>query len=116
MMPMISEDARLIVWPGVGSHFANMNFVVLQPGERNVPHAHHASEDTIYILSGRGSVQDLSNDMVLDINEGDVVHVPVGLVHAVRADKGSRIQSIGGPSPPDLDMLKEMGIEVPLAD
>ena len=31
-MPIISNDARLIVWPGVGAQVANMNFVVLEPG------------------------------------------------------------------------------------
>ncbi len=93
-----------------------MNYVVLEPGESNVPHMHPASEDTIFILSGEGSVEDITNGIILEIHEGDVVHVPVGLMHAVRADRGSRIESIGGPSPTDVDMLKKMGIEVPIVE
>ena len=52
MLPMISKDARLVVWPGVGAHTANMAYVRMEPGERNVPHAHAQSEDAIFILEG----------------------------------------------------------------
>ena len=108
-MPLISKDARLVVWPGVGSEMANMNYVVLEPGEVNVPHAHSESEDTIFILEGRGSVADLDNDSVLEFEAGDAVHVPAGVKHAVRADRDSRIVSVGGPCPPDRYLLKLSG-------
>jgi quercetin dioxygenase-like cupin family protein len=105
-MPMISNDARLVIWPGVGADFANMNYVVLEPGEENVPHAHTVSEDTIFILEGKGSVADLDNDTVLEFTAGDAVHVPPGVKHCVRADRDSRIVSVGGPCPPDPYLLK----------
>ncbi|WP_419846601.1 cupin domain-containing protein [Candidatus Poriferisocius sp.] len=108
-MPLISNDARLVVWPGVGSEMANMNYVVLEPGEENVPHAHSESEDTIFILEGRGSVADLDNDIVHEFEAGDAVHVPTGVKHAVRADRDSRIVSVGGPCPPDRYLLKLSG-------
>ncbi len=108
-MPLISNDARLVVWPGVGSEMANMNYVVLEPGEENVPHAHSESEDTIFVLEGRGSVIDLDNACVLEFEAGDAVHVPVGVKHAVRADRDSRIVSVGGPCPPDRYLLKLSG-------
>lgn len=108
-MPLISNDARLVVWPGVGSEMANMNYVVLEPGEENVPHAHSESEDTIFILEGRGSVADLDNDLVHEFEAGDAVHVPTGVKHAVRADRDSRIVSVGGPCPPDRYLLKLSG-------
>jgi hypothetical protein len=53
-LPFISKDARFVVWPGIGAWNANMNYVVLEPGEANVPHIHTLSEDTIFILEGRG--------------------------------------------------------------
>lgn len=109
MLPMIAKDARLVVWPGVGAHTANMNYVDMQPGERNVPHFHRLSEDTIFILDGRGSIADLDNDLVLEFSAGQVVHVPVGVRHAVAGDRGSRIESVGGPCPADLDMLRATG-------
>ncbi len=46
MLPIIARDARLVVWPGVGARTANMNYVDMQPGEKNVPHVHANSEDT----------------------------------------------------------------------
>ena len=108
-MPIISNDARLVIWPGVGANTANMNYVVLEAGEMNVPHAHSDSEDTIYILEGTGSVADLDNDSVLEFTAGDAVHVPPGVRHAVRADRDSRIVSVGGPCPPDYELLKLSG-------
>jgi quercetin dioxygenase-like cupin family protein len=105
-VPLISSDARLVVWPGVGAHTANMNYVVLQPGEANVAHRHSESEDTIMILEGRGTVDDLTHDLSLEFEAGDVIHVPVGLEHRVKADRGARIVSVGGPCPPDQAMLR----------
>jgi quercetin dioxygenase-like cupin family protein len=109
-VPMIASDARLIVWLGVGAKTANMNYVDMQPEEENVPHIHRESEDTIYILEGRGSIYDFDNDRVLEFEQGQCVHIPIGVKHAVRADRGSRIRSVGGPCPADLDMLKAAGI------
>ena len=112
-MPMIAEDARLVVWLGVGSKTANMNFVDMQPGERNVPHAHPRSEDTIFVIEGAGTVEDLTNGLVFDVHAGQVVHVPAGILHAVKADKGSNIVSVGGPAPADELMLEKMGVDIP---
>lgn len=103
-LPMISSDARLVVWIGVGAKTANMNYVRLVPGEENQPHSHAESEDTIMILSGRGSVDDLTNGVTLEFEAGDVIHVPIGLEHRVKADRGSGVESVGGPCPPDMAM------------
>lgn len=109
LMKVIAEDARLVVWPGVGAETANMNYVDMQPGEENVRHVHNRSEDTIYILDGRGTIQDYDNDRCLQFEAGQVLHVPVGVEHAVRADRGSRIESVGGPCPADYDLLRLAG-------
>ena len=112
-MPMISSDARLVVWPGVGAWDATMNYVVLEPGEENIPHNHPVSEDTIYILEGRGTVRDLTNDLELEFEAGQAIFVPVGLQHQVRADRGERVISVGGPCPADLVMLERAGAKIP---
>jgi quercetin dioxygenase-like cupin family protein len=104
-VPLISSDARLVVWPGIGAHTANMNYVRLAPGEENVPHSHAESEDTIVILSGRGTVDDLTNGAALSFEAGDMIHVPVGLEHRVKADRGEAVESVGGPCPSDTAML-----------
>lgn len=108
-LPLISKDARFVVWPGTGAWNANMNYVRLEPGEANVPHIHAQSEDTIFILQGEGTVYDYTNDLQLPFHAGCVVHVPAGVKHAVAADRGCSIVSVGGPSPPDVPMLKAVG-------
>lgn len=108
-LPLISKDARFIVWPGIGAWVANMNYVRLEPGEENVPHVHVESEDTIFILEGEGTIQDYTNDISLPFHAGCAVHVPVGVKHAVKADKGVGIVSVGGPSPADVPLLRKVG-------
>jgi quercetin dioxygenase-like cupin family protein len=109
MMPMIARDARLVVWPGTGSQTANMNYVDMQPGERNVPHVHTGSEDTLYVITGSGTIEDIDNGIDLEFEAPCAIHVPVGIWHAVRADRGGRIESVGGPSPADWNMLVKIG-------
>ena len=40
------------------------------------------------------------------VRQGQVIHVPVGVRHAVAADRGSPVVSVGGPCPADLAMLR----------
>ncbi len=105
-LPLISKDARFVVWPGVGAWEANMNYVRLEPGEENVPHIHTLSEDTIFILEGEGTISDLTNNIDVPFHAGCIVHVPVGVKHAVRANRGVGIVSVGGPAPADVPLLK----------
>lgn len=109
-LPMIARDARLVVWPGVGAVTANMNYVLMTPGEANVPHAHPVSEDTIVVVAGAGTIEDLTNGRSHPFAAGEVVHVPVGIQHQVRADRGETIESVGGPCPADLAGLRAAGV------
>jgi quercetin dioxygenase-like cupin family protein len=89
-----------------------MNYVVMQPGEANIPHVHEESEDTIYILQGRGSVRDYTSGTRLEFGPGDVVHIDPGVRHAVFADTSDVIVSVGGPCPADLGLLRVLGVDV----
>lgn len=109
-LPMIARDARLVVWPGVGAISANMNYVVMTPGEENVPHRHPESEDTIVVFDGEGTIRDLTHGTSHPFGAGNVVHVPAGLEHQVTADRGSSIESVGGPCPADLAGLRAAGV------
>jgi quercetin dioxygenase-like cupin family protein len=109
-LPMIARDARLVVWPGVGALTANMNYLLMQPGEANVPHAHPVSEDTIVVLAGEGTIEDLTNGINHRFEAGQVVHVAPAIRHQVRADRGVVIESVGGPCPGDLDGLRAAGV------
>jgi quercetin dioxygenase-like cupin family protein len=109
-LPMIARDARLVVWPGVGAIDANMNYVVMEAGEANVPHAHPVSEDTIVVFAGQGTISDLTHGVDHPFGAGQVVHVPAGIKHQVRADRGSTLESVGGPCPADLAGLRAAGV------
>ncbi len=115
IVPMIARDARLVVWPGVKAYTANMNYVDMQPGERNIEHVHVESEDTIYVLDGKGSIDDLTNGLRLEFQAGEVIHVPVGVWHAVAGDRNDHIESVGGPCPADWNMIKVAGL-MPLTE
>lgn len=110
IVPMIARDARLVVWPGVEAYTANMNYVDMQPGERNIEHVHVESEDTIYVLDGKGSIDDITNGLRLEFEAGEVIHVPVGVWHAVSGDRHDHIESVGGPCPADWNMLRVAGL------
>jgi len=86
-----------------------MNYVDMQPGERNVPHVHTGSEDTLYVITGSGTIEDVDNEIELGFEAPCAIHVPVGIWHAVRADRSARIESVGGPSPADWNMLVRIG-------
>jgi quercetin dioxygenase-like cupin family protein len=109
-LPLISRDARFVVWLGTGARTANMNYVVMESGEQNIPHIHVQSEDTIFILEGAGSVRDFDNDTTLEFKAGQIIHVPVGIKHAVRADRGVGVVSVGGPCPADRELLRKAGV------
>ncbi len=109
-LPLISSDARQVIWSGVGANVATLNYVILQPSEANTPHAHAESEDTIYIVSGRGSVTDLDTAETHDIEAGCIVHVDPGTRHAVTNIGDEPLHSVGGPCPPDIEMLRLCGI------
>jgi len=108
-LPLISKDARFVIWPGTRAWWANLNYVLLEPGEANVPHVHTQSEDTIFILEGSGTIVDYDNGLRLPFHAGCAVHVPVGVKHAVVADRGVGITSVGGPAPADVPLLKAVG-------
>lgn len=112
LVPFISQDARLVVWLGIGAVAANMNYVVLQPGERNKEHVHAYSEDTIHILEGRGTAENVTTGERLQFGPGDTIHIEIGFWHAVAADRGERVISVGGPCPADVDMLRAAGVDV----
>jgi quercetin dioxygenase-like cupin family protein len=107
-IPMISRQGRLVVWPGIGAKIATMVYVILEPGDENDPHEHKSSDDTIAILEGQGSVDNLTDGTTHEFSQGDVVFVRAGVRHKVKADRGSRIVAAGGPCPPDYQMLERL--------
>ena len=52
-------------------------------------HTHEEPVDTIFCLEGRDTVSDLTNGADLAFEAGQAIHVPAGVEHAVKADRGS---------------------------
>jgi quercetin dioxygenase-like cupin family protein len=109
-VPMISRNARYIVGPHTGARVASLNLVRLEPGEANTPHAHRHSEDSVFILVGRGSILDFDVGVSYEVSAGSAVMVPPGLRHAFRGGEPDGLWSVGGPVPPDWEMLRAMGL------
>src|SRR3989442_13916206 len=94
-MPMISRQARLVISPHMGAQYAVMNVVILAPGEKNDPHIHVASEDSMFLLSGSGWVHDLDAGERLTVEAGCAIVIPPGARHTV--DVGHRgVMTVGG--------------------
>jgi len=110
-MPMIARRSALVVSPHMGANYAVMNVVELEPAEKNVPHLHSRSEDSLFILSGSGWAHDLDAETRLPLAAGCAVIVPPGVRHTVEAGPEG-LKSIGGPVPPDLEMMRAMGLGV----
>ncbi len=108
--PIISKDARLIIGPHNGAVTATLNYVTLEPGEQNQPHSHAESEDTIFVLQGAGKAVDFTNGKTYDIEAGCVVHIPAGLRHTIQSTGDVNMISVGGPCPPDYNLLRACGI------
>jgi mannose-6-phosphate isomerase-like protein (cupin superfamily) len=61
------------------------------------------------VLDGGGTIEDLDSGVRHDFHAGQVVFVPPKVRHCVRADRGLRIETVGGPCPPDLAFLRASG-------
>jgi len=96
--------ARAIVHPGMGAKYASLNYVVMDPGEQNIMHVHPKSDDVIYIIQGEGVVEDGDGNEV-SFKQGDVIFIPAGVWHAVKARGDKQYIIVGGPQPPDLAMF-----------
>src|SRR5437899_11350514 len=93
-MPMISRQARLVISPHMGARYAVMNVVILAPGEKNDPHMHVASEDSMFLLSGSGWVHDLDAGERLPVDAGCALLIPPGV--PPRPPNGAGTTGFGG--------------------
>ena len=58
--------------------------VIIYPGEGHAPHRHPGEEEVIYVISGRGvqTVGEGGDEERFPIAEGDVVYIPVNVLHS----------------------------------
>ncbi len=98
------KKAKAIVHPGMGAKYGALNYVVMEPGDENILHVHPNSDDVIYIIQGEGVVVD-GDGNESNFKQGDVIFIPAGTFHAVKARGSQTYIAVGGPQPPDLAMF-----------
>jgi uncharacterized cupin superfamily protein len=66
----------------------------LGPGNFNIYHAHHGSEELLFVLRGRPTLRTPGGERVLE--EGEVVHFPTGAdgAHGIRNDTGEPVRYV----------------------
>jgi mannose-6-phosphate isomerase-like protein (cupin superfamily) len=69
------------------ARFSEVFIVVIEPGKAPPLHVHHDTEQIFYVIDGSGTLtigKDHPQD--LPVNTGDVVRIPVGEWHSIKAD------------------------------
>lgn len=58
--------------------------VIVYPGQGHAPHRHPGEEEVIYVISGKGvqTVGEEDAEEKFSIAEGDVVYIPVNVLHS----------------------------------
>lgn len=103
---------RQVLHPKVGSRLLAMGAVVIGPGQtfgaQEGPHHHRLSEDTVFIVSGRGRF--LLGAEWFPVKAGDVVHIPPLVPHCIENTGDEPLITVGGQTPIDLDYQRVVGI------
>lgn len=103
--------SRAVVWPGMGAKKCAMHYVTMKPGQDNVPHAHPESEDVIYILQGEGEVENADTGEIIPYKKGNIIYIPAGVSHAVKARGDIDYIAVGAQAPFDLAFYKKAGLK-----
>lgn len=104
-------DARAVVWPGMGAKNAGLNYVVMKPGQENVPHLHKVSEDIIYVIQGQGLAVDFDAGVEHPFTKGSVIYVTPGTRHTIKATGSEDYIVVGTLAPADTEMLTKAGLK-----
>ncbi|CEP69178.1 RmlC-like jelly roll fold [Moorella glycerini] len=103
-------EAKAIVWPGMGAKNCALHYVVMKPGQENIPHVHRESEDIIFVVQGRGVVVDLDNGKEYEFEPGSVIYIPPGIRHTVKCFGPDDYIVVGAQSPFDMDLYRRAGL------
>jgi hypothetical protein len=91
--------ARALIRPENGAHWRTFNLIELAAGASTVD-LRHASDCVYYVDRGRGAVRDLSDDSLIPLTEGAMLHIDKGDGYRFETDD-AELTLIGGPCPAD---------------
>ncbi|MBI3079512.1 MAG: cupin domain-containing protein [Deltaproteobacteria bacterium] len=100
---------RFVCWPGMGAREVGTHCVILQPGEAFAPHVHAISCDVVLVFRGQG--QFFLGDRWYDVQEGDLLYAPPGVMHGTRnpATNSEPMICVGTGVPPQLELYEKGG-------
>jgi quercetin dioxygenase-like cupin family protein len=77
------EDWGSLTWLAdratTGNRGLTLGRVVIKKGQANPRHRHNSCEEVLYLLSGR--LRHSIGDAWVDMEPGDVLHIPAGIYH-----------------------------------
>jgi len=102
-------EVRFVLTPNVGTRSLGLTSVTHAPGQTFEPHSHPISEEVLVVLQGSG--QFFLGDEWFDVDIGDVVFAPPGVLHGSRnpASNSAEFVTLGCASPPQLDLYDRVG-------
>ena len=79
-LPQGSWSRMLVTDARVGGNVSSLGYSVFTPGTVLAP-VKHETEEVAYVVSGSGELR--LDDQAVPFREGDAVHIPAGIWHAV---------------------------------
>lgn len=100
---------NLVITPNVGSRGIGLTAGFHAPGVAFAPHRHPLSEEILIAFRGKG--QFYLHDRWVDVEEGDIVYAPEGILHGTRnpSTNTEPFITIGCAAPPQLDLYQRSG-------
>ena len=100
-------EAMFVLTPNVGTRGIGLTSGFHSPGQGFEPHKHPLSEEVLVVVRGKGQIY--LKDRWLDVEEGDVVYAPPGVLHGTRNPSSNTevFVTLGCASPPQLDLYEK---------
>ncbi|HEY7604416.1 MAG TPA: cupin domain-containing protein [Gaiellaceae bacterium] len=92
-LPQGSWSRMLVTDASVGTNASSLGYSVFTPGTVLAP-VRHETEEVAYVVSGSGEL--LLDDEAVPFAEGDAVHIPAGVWHAVANTGDSDLRMVFG--------------------
>ena len=97
-LPQGSWSRMLVTEGNVGGNRGSLGYSVFTPGTVLAP-VKHATEEVAYVVSGSGELR--LDDQAVSFRQGDAVHIPAGVWHAVANTGDTDVVMVFGFPHPD---------------
>jgi quercetin dioxygenase-like cupin family protein len=104
--------AKLVLTPNTGTRMVGLTAGFHEPGQSFEPHRHPLSEEVLIVVRGKGQI--FLKDRWIDVEEGDVVYAPEGILHGT--GNPDEFVTIGCAAPPQLDLYQRIGYKLVTED